>query len=204
LGDVLSEDAMAVALEHNTGKLDPVGANGAWRTTNYLFEAIATHDLDKIRAGFDTMVQTVAVDDSGTVQEAVQPDASFWAHGAQLYSEGYGMVLFTNVALWADVARGTSLAFSRDHLDTIAFYIISGTRWMIRGEIGMLYLNYRQPKTVDGITSHASEFIEPLTRMVRTDPLYSTAYRAVLDGIRGETRTNGVTGNRYFWRSEFA
>lgn len=204
LGDVLSEDAMAVALEHNTGKLDPVGANGAWRTTNYLFEAIATHDLDKIRAGFDTMVQTVAVDDSGTVQEAVQPDASFWAHGAQLYSEGYGMVLFTNVALWADVSRGTSLAFSREHLDTIAFYIISGTRWMIRGEIGMLYLNYRQPKTVDGVTSHASEFIEPLTRMVRTDPLYSTAYRAVLDGIRGETRTNGVTGNRYFWRSEFA
>jgi chondroitin AC lyase len=204
LGDVLSEDAMAVALRHNTGRLDPVGANGAWRTTNYLFEAIATHDLDKIRAGFDTMVQTVAVDDSGTVQEAVQPDASFWAHGAQLYSEGYGMVLFTNVALWADVARGTSLAFSRQHLDTIAFYIITGTRWMIRGEIGMLYLNYRQPKSIGGVTSHASEFIEPLTRMVRTDPLYATAYRALLDGIQGKTRTNGATGNRYFWRSELS
>ena len=204
LGDVLDEAAFAVTLEHNTGKLDPVGANGAWRTTNYLFEAVSTHDLAKITAGFDTMVQTVAVDHSGTVQEAVQPDASFWAHGAQLYSEGYGMALFTNVALWADVARGTSLAFSREHLDTIAFYIISGTRWMIRGEIGMLYLNYRQPKTIDGVTSHASEFIEPLTRMARTDPLYATAYQALLDGIRGTTRTEGLTGDRYFWRSEFA
>ncbi|WP_308168814.1 discoidin domain-containing protein [Cellulomonas hominis] len=204
LGDVLDPAALDVALEHNTGRLDPVGANGAWRTTNYLFEAVATHDLAKITAGFDTMVQTVAVDHSGTVQEAVQPDASFWAHGAQLYSEGYGMALFTNVALWADVARGTGLAFSRQHLDTIAFYIISGTRWMIRGEIGLLYLNYRQPKTIGGVTSHASEFIEPLTRMVRTDPLYATAYRAVLDGIQGKTRTNGVTGNRYFWRSELS
>ncbi len=41
--------------------------------------------------------------------------------------------------------------------------------------------------------------------MVRTDPLYATAYRAVLDGIQGgKTRTNGVTGNRYFWRSELS
>lgn len=204
LGDVLSEEALAVSLAHNTGKLDPVGANGAWRTTNFLFEAVATFDLEQITAGFDTMVQTVAVDHSGTVKEAVQPDASFWAHGAQLYSEGYGMALFTNVALWADAARGTSLAFTRDHLDTIAFYIISGTRWMIRGEIGMLYLNYRPPKTIDGVTSHSSEFIEPLTKMVRTDPLYATAYQGLLDSIYERTRTNGVTGNTYFWRSEFS
>lgn len=204
LGDVLGPAALDVALEHNTGKLDPAGANGAWRTTNYLFEAIATVDLDKIRTGFDTMVQTVAVDDSGTVQEAVQPDASFWAHGAQLYSEGYGMALFTNVALWADVARGTSLAFSREHLDTIAFYIVTGTRWMIRGDVGLMYLNYRQPKTIDGVTSQAAEFLEPLTRMARTDPLYATAYQAMIANIRGETRTNGVTGDRYFWRSELS
>lgn len=203
-GDVLGEEARAVALEHNTGKLDPVGANGAWRTTNYLFEALATANVENITTGFETMVETVAVDESGAVREAVQPDGSFWAHGAQLYSEGYGMVLFTYVALWADVARGTGFAFSRDHLDTIAFYIVNGTRWMIRGEIGMLYLNYRPPKTIDGVTSHASEFIEPLNRMVRADPLYASAYQALVDGIHGETRTNGVTGNRYFWRSEFS
>ncbi|WP_308798280.1 polysaccharide lyase family 8 super-sandwich domain-containing protein [Agromyces silvae] len=204
LGDVLSQDALDISLKHNTGKLDPVGANGSWRTHNFLMEAVSTGDLTAIEAGFATMVQTVQVDHSGEVREAVQPDASFWAHGAQLYSEGYGMVLFTYTALWADVARGTGLAFSRDQLDAIAFYIISGTRWMIRGEIGMLYLNYRAPKTISGVTSHASEFIEPLQRMVRTDALYSTSYQALLDSVMGETRTNGVTGNKYFWRSEFA
>ncbi|WP_084469845.1 polysaccharide lyase family 8 super-sandwich domain-containing protein [Jiangella gansuensis] len=204
VGDVLSENAREVALKHNTGKLDPVGANGSWRTTNYLFEAIATGNVENITAGFDTMVETVTVDASGAVREAVQPDGSFWAHGAQLYSEGYGMVLFTYVALWADVARGTGFAFSRDHLDTIAFYIVNGTRWMIRGEIGMLYLNYRPPKTIDGVTSHSSEFIEPLNRMVRADPLYASAYRALVDSIYGATRSNGLTGNKYFWRSEFS
>lgn len=204
LGDELDDAAFDVSLEHNTGKLDPVGANGAWRTSNYLFEALATHDLEKVAEGFSTIVATIAVDHSGTVKEAVQPDGSFWAHGAQLYSEGYGMVLFTYAALWADVARGTSLAFSRDQLDSIAFYIINGTRWLIRGEIGMLYLDYRPPKTIQGVTSHASEFIEPLQRMARTDALYSTEYAALLDGITGETRTNGVTGDKYFWRSEFS
>ncbi|WP_425838878.1 polysaccharide lyase family 8 super-sandwich domain-containing protein [Microbacterium sp. PA5] len=204
LRDVLSEEAFAVALTHNTGKLDPAGANGAWRTTNYLFEAFATGNTQNIAAGFATMVATIAVDRSGAVNEAVQPDASFWAHGAQLYSEGYGMVLLTSAALWADVARGTSLAFTREQLDSIAFYAIDGTRWMIRGEIGMLYLNYRAPKTIQGVTSHASEFIEAYQRMARTDPLYSTAYQAVLDGVLGKTRTNGATGDKYFWRSEFS
>lgn len=204
LGEALSEQAFAVTLEHNTGKLDPVGANGAWRTSNYIFEALATRNIENIQTGFETIVATIAVDDSGTVNEAVQPDASFWAHGAQLYSEGYGMVLFTYAALWADVARGTSLAFSRDQLDSIAFYIIDGTRWLIRGEIGMLYLNYRAPKTIAGVTSHASEFIEPLERMIRTDSLYATSYQAVLDGILGKARANGITGNKYFWRSEFS
>ncbi|GGK94943.1 discoidin domain-containing protein [Mangrovihabitans endophyticus] len=203
VGDALSDDALQVTLKHNSGKLDPVGANGAWRTTNYLFEALATKNADNIRAGFDTMVQTVAVDNSGTVREAVQPDASFWAHGAQLYSEGYGMALFTNVALWADAARGTTFAFSRDNLDTIAYYIIDGTRWMIRGDLGMLYLWYRPTPTIGGVTSHAAEFIEPLTKMVRVDPLYASAYQAVLDSIYGRTRTNGVTGDKYFWRSEY-
>ncbi|MFF7291097.1 discoidin domain-containing protein [Microbacterium sp. NPDC008134] len=204
LGEALSPEAFDVALKHNTGKLDPVGANGSWRTSNYIFEALSTRDIAKVKEGFATIIATIAVDHSGSVQEAVQPDGSFWAHGAQLYSEGYGMVLFTYAALWSDVARGTGLAFTRDQLDSIAFYFISGTRWLIRGEIGMLYLNYRPPKTVNDITSHASEFIEPLQRMVRTDALYATAYQAVLDGVLGKTETNGVTGNKYFWRSEFS
>ncbi|WP_285627732.1 discoidin domain-containing protein [Kineosporia sp. NBRC 101677] len=204
LGDVLSGPALQAAFEHNTGRLDPVGANGAWRTTNYLFEAVAKADIGDIRTGFATMVKTVEVDNSGTVQEAVQPDASFWAHGAQLYSEGYGMALFANIAIWADAARSTDLAFTRAQLDAIAFYIVSGTRWMIRGEVGMLYLGYRPPKTVDGVTGYAAEFLDPLDQMARTDSLYATAYRELADSIRGRTRGNGVTGNRYFWRSEFS
>lgn len=204
VGGLLSEPAFAASLEHNTGKLDPVGANGAWRTTNYLFEAVTSRNLENIRAGFDTMVATVEVDPSGDVNEAVQPDASFWAHEAQLYSEGYGMALFANVAIWADAARGTSLGFTRENLDTIAFYIISGTRWMIRGEVGMLYLGYRPPKTVDGVTSYASEFLEPLDKMARTDALYATAYRDLAENIRGKTAGSGLTGHKYFWRSEFS
>lgn len=203
LGDVLSPEAMAVALTHNSGKLDPAGANGAWRTSNYLFKAVATHDVEMITAGFATMVQTVAVDDSGDVNEAVQPDASFWAHGAQLYSEGYGMALFTMVAMWADVARGTSVAFTRDQLDTIAFYILDGTRWMIREEFGLLYLLYRPAKTIAGVTSYASEFLDPLDRMARTDALYGRDYRELAANIRGVTEADGQVGDKYFWRSEF-
>ncbi|WP_419999042.1 polysaccharide lyase family 8 super-sandwich domain-containing protein [Streptomyces boninensis] len=203
-GDELSAEAREVTYAHNGGKLDPVGANGSWRTENYLYEAVAKRATADIEQGYGTMSQTIAVDKSGGIKEAVQVDSSFWAHGAQLYSEGYGMALFTIVAAWADVARGTSFAFADEDIDAIAFYIVDGTRWLIRGEIGMMYLGYRPPNTIDGVTSYAADFLEPLDRMARADEGNSAAYTKLADNIRGETRSNGVTGHKYFWRSEFS
>ncbi|QDL68347.1 hypothetical protein DNK48_02015 [Streptomyces malaysiensis subsp. malaysiensis] len=204
VGDELSAEAREVTYAHNTGRLDPVGANGSWRTENYLYEAVAKHATADIEQGYATMSRTIAVDSSGEVTESVQVDSSFWAHGAQLYSEGYGMALFTIVAAWADVARGTGFAFSSKDIDAIAFYILDGTRWLIRGEIGMMYLGYRPPNTIDGITSYAADFLEPLDRMVRADERNSAAYQRLADNIRGKSRENGVTGHKYFWRSEFS
>ncbi|MFD8340334.1 polysaccharide lyase family 8 super-sandwich domain-containing protein [Streptomyces solisilvae] len=204
VGDELSAEAREVTYAHNTGRLDPVGANGSWRTENYLYEAVAKHATADIEQGYATMSRTIAVDSSGEVTESVQVDSSFWAHGAQLYSEGYGMALFTIVAAWADVARGTGFAFSPEDIDAIAFYILDGTRWLIRGEIGMMYLGYRPPNTIDGITSYAADFLEPLDRMVRADERNSAAYQRLADNIRGKSRENGVTGHKYFWRSEFS
>ncbi|MFD8161539.1 polysaccharide lyase family 8 super-sandwich domain-containing protein [Streptomyces malaysiensis] len=204
VGDELSAQAREVTYAHNTGRLDPVGANGSWRTENYLYEAVAKHATADIEQGYATMSRTIAVDSSGEVTESVQVDSSFWAHGAQLYSEGYGMALFTIVAAWADVARGTGFAFSPEDIDAIAFYILDGTRWLIRGEIGMMYLGYRPPNTIDGITSYAADFLEPLDRMVRADERNSAAYQRLADNIRGKSRENGVTGHKYFWRSEFS
>ncbi|AZM50466.1 hypothetical protein DMB38_35920 [Streptomyces sp. WAC 06738] len=204
VGDELSAEAREVAYAHNTGRLDPVGANGSWRTENYLYEAVAKRSTADIEQGYDTMSQTIAVDGSGGIKEAVQVDSSFWAHGAQLYSEGYGMALFTIVAAWADVSRGTRFALSDEEVDAIAFYILDGTRWLIRGEIGMMYLGYRPANTIDGVTSYAADFVEPLDRMVRADEGNSAAYKKLADNIRGKTRENGVTGHKYFWRSEFS
>ncbi|WP_419999043.1 polysaccharide lyase family 8 super-sandwich domain-containing protein [Streptomyces boninensis] len=204
VGAELNAEVQEVTYAHNGGKLDPVGANGSWRTENYLYEAVSEGATADIERGYDTMAQTVAVDKSGGIKEAVQVDSSFWCHGAQLYSEGYGMALFTIVAAWADVARGTSFAFADEDIDAIAFYIVDGTRWLIRGEIGMMYLGYRPPNTIDGVTSYAADFLEPLDRMARADSKNSAAYAKLADNIRGKTRQNGVTGHKYFWRSEFS
>ncbi|MEO3848899.1 polysaccharide lyase family 8 super-sandwich domain-containing protein [Streptomyces sp. B8F3] len=204
VGGELSAEAREVTYAHNTGRLDPVGANGSWRTENYLYEAVAKRSTADIEQGYDTMSQTIAVDSSGGIKEAVQVDSSFWAHGAQLYSEGYGMALFTIVAAWADVSRGTSFALSDEEVDAIAFYILDGTRWLIRGEIGMMYLGYRPANTIDGVTSYAADFLDPLDRMARADEGNAAAYKKLADNIRGKTRENGVTGHKYFWRSEFS
>ncbi|MEV0614729.1 polysaccharide lyase family 8 super-sandwich domain-containing protein [Nonomuraea sp. NPDC050404] len=203
-GDRLAPEALDLAFKHNTGIADPIGANGSWRTQNYLFEALSKQDATTIDAGLRTMAKALAVDRTGAPVEAVQVDGSFWAHGAQLYSEGYGMILFKSVAIWADLARETSFAFDRAELDAVAGYILGGTRWMVRREFGLLYLGYRPARTVQGISTGAAEFIEPLQAMIRTDALNAAAYRRMLDNIMGTAASNGTDGDKYFWRSEFS
>ncbi|SEG95730.1 chondroitin AC lyase [Nonomuraea solani] len=203
-GDRLAPDALDLAFKHNTGIADPIGANGSWRTQNYLFEALSRQDPATISTGLRTMAKALAVNHTGSSTEAVQVDGSFWAHGAQLYSEGYGMILFNSVAIWADLARETSFAFTRAELDAVADYILGGTRWMVRREFGLLYLGYRPARTVQGVSTGAAEFIVPLQAMIRTDALNAAAYQRMLDNIMGTAASNGTEGNKYFWRSEFS
>jgi chondroitin AC lyase len=203
VGGQLSPEALESAYKHNTGKLEAIGANGAWRTQNYLYEVLSKRDHDGIRAGMTTMANSLSVDEVGSSEESVQVDSSFWCHGSLLYSEGYGMSLFNSVAIWADAARGTEFALNREQLDMIAFYILDGTRWMMRDEIGMMYLGYRPASTIKGVTSYSADFIEPLEMMVRTDAYNGVEYLKLLNNIKGATNSNGLEGNKYFWRSDY-
>jgi hypothetical protein len=204
VGPLLSPAALAVDYKENTGVQDPVGANGSWRTANFLMKAVSQQNVANVTAGLATLQKTVAVDNSGGVNEAVQPDSSLWVHGEMLYNEWYGMSLFQTIAAWADATRGTEFTFSRSALDGISTFILDGTRWMIRGNFGLMITLYKEPMSFQGVTSAASAFLLPLERMVRADPLNSSAYQQLVDNIKGDSLQNGVTGDKYFWRGEFS
>ena len=100
--------------------------------------------------------------------------------------------------------RETSYAFEQDVIDLMADYMIDGTSWTIRGDIMELYLGYRPYDYDVGYDNYAAEYIDPLKRMIESDPDRADEYQAILDNIQGKNTVNGKNGNYYMWRSGYA
>ena len=216
---IVSKDAMDIMLNKLLEKT-PVkygtGQNNLWFDQNYVYYAIITENGTKHTnsTGFKKLDLKELVDDylsyclvvqtDDNTAEAVQVDNSFYMHGRQFYSNGYGMSMFRDMSFWIYMLRETSYAFEQDVIDLMADYMIDGTSWTIRGDIMELYLGYRTYDYDVGYDNYAAEYIDPLKRMIESDPDRADEYQAILDNIQGKNTVNGKNGNYYMWRSGYA
>lgn len=217
--EIISDDAFDILLEkllEKTPEKYGTGQNNLWFDQNYVYYAIITENGTKHTdsSGFKKLDLKELVDDylsyclvvqrDDNTAEAVQVDNSFYMHGRQFYSNGYGMSMFRDMSFWIYMLRETEYAFSQDVIDLMADYMIEGTSWTIRGDIMELYLGYRPYDYDVGYENYASEYIEPLKRMIASDPEHSNEYQNILDNIQGKDTSNGKNGNYYMWRSGYA
>ena len=216
---IVNKDAMDIMLNKLLEKT-PVkygtGQNNLWFDQNYVYYAIITENGTKHTnsTGFKKLDLKELVDDylsyclvvqtDDNTAEAVQVDNSFYMHGRQFYSNGYGMSMFRDMSFWIYMLRETSYAFEQDVIDLMADYMIDGTSWTIRGDIMELYLGYRPYDYDVGYDNYAAEYIDPLKRMIESDPDRADEYQAILDNIQGKNTVNGKNGNYYMWRSGYA
>ena len=216
---IVSKDAMDIMLNKLLEKT-PVkygtGQNNLWFDQNYVYYAIITENgtkhtnstgfkkLDLKELGDDYLSYCLVVQTDDNTAEAVQVDNSFYMHGRQFYSNGYGMSMFRDMSFWIYMLRETSYAFEQDVIDLMADYMIDGTSWTIRGDIMELYLGYRPYDYDVGYDNYAAEYIDPLKRMIESDPDRADEYQAILDNIQGKNTVNGKNGNYYMWRSGYA
>ena len=181
------------------------GQNNLWFDQNHVYYALLKNDAKKLKDMVDNYLNyclSIQLDDK--TAEAVQVDNSFYMHGKQFYSNGYGMSMFRDMSFWIYILRGTEFAIGQDVVDRMADYMLDGTSWTIRGDIMEMYLGYRPYKFDVGYQNYAEEYIEPLKRMIISDTKNASRYQAVLDNIEGKNITNGKDGNHYMWRSGYA
>lgn len=181
------------------------GQNNLWFDQSYVYHALLTNDEAKLKEMVTEYLDyclSTQLDDN--TMEAVQVDNSFYMHGRQFYSNGYGMSMFRDMSFWIYMLRDTKFAISQEVMDRMGDYMLKGTSWTIRGDIMELYLGYRPYKMDVGYKNYAEEYIEPLKRMIVADQVRSSEYKKVLDNIEGTTVSNGKNGNYYMWRSGYA
>ncbi|WP_270854914.1 galactose-binding domain-containing protein [Longibaculum muris] len=205
---IISEEAQNILLvklkEKTPVKYGP-GQNNLWFDQNWVYHALLTNDAKKLKEMVtDYLDYCLSTQEDDVTAEAVQVDNSFYMHGRQFYSNGYGMSMFRDMSFWIYMLRGTEFAISQEVVTRMGNYMLNGTSWTIRGDIMELYLGYRPYKYEVGYKNYAAEYIEPLKRMIDSDPLRANEYQKVLDNIEGKTTSNGKDGNYYMWRSGYA
>ena len=193
------------------------GQNNLWFDQNYVYYAIITEngtkyknslgsrkmiDLKELVDNYLSYCLVVQKDDN--TAEAVQVDNSFYMHGRQFYSNGYGLSMFRDMSYWLYMLNDTQFAFNQSIVDLMADYMLDGTSWTIRNDIMELYLGYRPYDSDIGYKNYASAYILPLERMMEVDSERAEEYQKILNNVKGKSPTNGKNGNYYMWRSAYA
>ncbi|MBK1813988.1 discoidin domain-containing protein, partial [Clostridium sp. YIM B02505] len=206
--DSISSEALNIILNKLLEKT-PVkygsGQNNLWFDQNYVYYALIKEDATQLKDMVNNYLDyclTTQLDD--ITKEAVQVDNSYYMHGRQFYSNGYGMTMFRDMSYWIYMLKGTEFAVSQDVVDRMGNYMINGTSWTVRGDIMELYLGYRPYKYDVGYDNYSEEYIAPLQRMIEADPKRASEYQKILDNIEGKSNSNGKNGNYYMWRSGYA
>ena len=198
------------------------GQNLVWISIIAAWRAVLNRDDAALMKVRDTVSSTIVI----TSSEGIQPDYSFHQHGAQFYSGGYGAFYAYLVPSLAHALRGTHFAFTGPKLDIMAGYLLNGERWIVRG--GTLDNSARgrelcrsragtfngtaasdsstdwnqDPDPNSSLAGSANGLAAAAMYMAPLVPSVSKELTAFGADIKAQAGSS-VTGNRWFWRSEY-
>lgn len=134
--------------------------------------------------------------------EGIKPDGSFHQHGASLQWGGYGEVFCGGVNDILNYVLGTKYMVSDTALNEYANFILDGMQWGFRNaykDFTVTGRGFSRPDSSKGIQGAVKESVELLLhfpQLDRYDELVTLQQNRL-----GETDT--MTGNRYFWTSDY-
>ncbi len=139
LRDYLTEEQWAKAaaivsrgsLSHNEAILRWTGANLIWGVRGSIYYALMTNDAALLHRASDRAAEEIRIGDG--MAEGIKPDMSFWQHGPQLYSCGYGRSFTGDTARMIWLFAGTEFAIPEEKTLLFERFVLEGQRYMMRG-----------------------------------------------------------------------
>ncbi|MCX5682505.1 MAG: polysaccharide lyase 8 family protein, partial [Planctomycetota bacterium] len=198
LGDEFPADLMPAASKilKRAERQDMTGQNTLWVCSVRISRGCIEKQPELVAAAFKRIADEIKV----STGEGIQPDFSFYQHGPQLYSGGYGRGFAGYGPQLARLASGTAWAFPAEKTGILTSYLLDGEQWMIRGD--------RFDPSVTGreITrggSSAGSMAKACEDMLALGAPRRAEFEAFARRVRGEKDAAALVGNRHFWRSDF-
>ena len=196
----LSEEQLAAGIGIlKRAKLGMTGQNLVWVAEVTIARGCLQQDAAVVKQAFDRIAGEIRI----TTGEGIQPDFSFYQHGQQLYSGGYGRGFSTDCPYFAVLGRGTAFQFSGEKLDILSGYILDGQQWMVRGQTFDYSACGREISRHGG--GSARGLIGACRNMATLETPRQDEFETLAARIEGTSGTPALplTGNRHFWRADY-
>ena len=179
----------------NRAQLSRTGQNLIWVAEITANRGLLENDPEIVSAAYKRISDEIRI----TTEEGIQPDFSFFQHGACLYNHGYGAVFAMDCTRIASIVAGTQFAFPQDKIDILAGYILDGSQWMTRGSVGDYGADGREISRPNQTATYLAQAAENLLKLETEREKELTNLVA-----RGEGKqATPIKGNKHFWRADF-
>ena len=134
--------------------------------------------------------------------EGIKPDGSFHQHGPSLQWGGYGEVFCDGVNQLLNYVMDTKYMVDDTALNEYANFILDGMQWGFRNaykDFTVTGRGFSRPNASQGIQSTVKESVDLLLQFPQLDRYDELV--TLQQNRLGETDT--MTGNRYFWTSDY-
>lgn len=166
-------------------------------------------DASAVREGFARLYQEIRVvplrDAVGKPGEGIESDASFHQHGAQLYSGGYGFGFAEDAGRMIALGWGTSFAIPAEKMAVFSAFLLDGEQWMIHAGIFDYAARGREITRAEhvGKARMPAEFVRVVEALAALATPRQAELRRFAEALREQSGAGEITGNRYFWNSDF-
>lgn len=172
------------------------GANLLWMAGNQIVRGCIAGQLEPVADAYRRIAGEIRI--AGGSDDGIKADNSFFQHGEQLYSGGYGMSFTDSCARLAYVARGTRFALPPEQVKVLTDFVLEGQRWMVWGST----FDYNAVgRELCRRNKDARALRQPCLRLQSVCPERSGEFASFAQCLEDDS-TGGPVGNRHFWRGD--
>lgn len=173
------------------------GANKIWLLRSSLYKACVMENESVLRENFLSAFEEVAV--MTGKDEGIKADYSFYQHGPQLYTAGYGMSFMSDITSFGHLAHQSDYQMSDSQLSILTNALLDGYQWFVQHQAFDFGSAGREISRRGAVSASAMQTF--LQRVIEMDAPRQNELKACLKFVTGDAPFQSP-GNRHFWKSD--